>query len=96
MQDMAMTVHFKTRDRAAVPGGPAGGYARVYGRFEGWERFEEETTRHFRRLFRYDVVECEDKTELKGSAEPGAEHLVAGLGTFPIRFQSLHLYDHEG
>ncbi|MCQ8184423.1 hypothetical protein [Parvularcula maris] len=90
-----MTVHFKARRCEGVPGAPAGGYARVFGRFDDFGSFEEAVTKHFRKHFRYDVVECEDQAEIGRGSEPGADHLIAALETYPIRYQSLHLYDSE-
>ncbi|NNU15117.1 hypothetical protein HK107_02110 [Parvularcula sp. ZS-1/3] len=93
MQDLAMVIHFKTRNRGAAPGGPAGGYAWVYGRFEDFDTFEEEVTHHFRRHFRYDVVSTEEQRKIDRTPEdPKAAALVAELDSFPIQYRSMHLY----
>lgn len=96
MKDLAMVVHFKTRDRGAVPGGPAGGYAWVYGRYPDFETFHGEVTKHFRRVFRYDVIEAEDKREILGRPDDAVEQgLVSDLAKFPIQYHTMQFYAGE-
>jgi hypothetical protein len=97
MKDLAMVIHFKTRNRGAAPGGPSGGYAWVYGKFEDFKTFEEETTLHFRRHFRFDVVDCEDKREILGRPEdPVEQNLVRELDSFPIQYHTMQFYSDTG
>ncbi|GGY42010.1 hypothetical protein [Parvularcula lutaonensis] len=96
MSDRAMVIHFKTRNRGAAPGGPAGGYCWVYGKFDDWETFEQEVTHHFRRHFRYDVVDFEDKREIFGTPDdPTEAGLVRDLAKFPIQYHTMQLYGEE-
>lgn len=93
VKSLGMMVHFKTRNRGAAPGGPAGGFCWVYGRYDDWGAFEDEVTRHFRRHFRYDIVGCEDQQEIAGApANPSAASLVGALDQFPIQYRTMHLY----
>ena len=97
VKSLAMVIHFKTRNRGAAPGGPEGGYAWVYGRYEDWDRFEDEVTLHFRRHFRFDVVGCEDQRVItaalaKDAVEAG---LVRDLANFPIQYHTMQFYGFE-
>lgn len=93
MKNLAMMVHFKTRNRGAHPGGPLGGYGWVYGRYSEWEAFQEAVTRHFRRHFHYDIVDFDDRRSIDGQPRnTAAASLVDALDRFPIQFQTLHFY----
>lgn len=88
-----MMVHFRTRNRHRAPGGPDGGYCFVYGRFPDWPSFEAAVTEHFRIHYRYDVIECDQKQDVRTlPADPAAASLVMDLAQFPIQYCSMHLY----
>jgi hypothetical protein len=95
MKDLGALVHFKTRNRGAEPGGPGGGYCRVYGRFSDWETYEEEVRRHFRRHFRYDVVDFEEKETVESPKSARQAALIRELDRFPIQYLTMQLYPRD-
>ena len=93
MTDRQMIVHFKTRNRQLMPGAPAGGYAWVYGRFPDWEAFELEAVMHFRRHFRFDVIDFEDKRKVdRAPKDPVVAGLVRDLDKHPLQYHPMQFY----